>query len=212
MSHRGSIRRLAFALGLWATCHAGPALAGIHTWDVNEVFSNADGTIQFVELWEAAGGAGEVNVGNGSISSDTQTFAFGQGAVTGPTSNKFYLLATQGFADLAGAPTPDAIIPSGSVPFFSPAGDTVDFGVYDSWNFASAPTNGTDSLDRLTGVGANTPTNYAGETGSVDASPPPPPPPPTPVLPALSRGTLLILMALLGSAGMLIGLRRHRTR
>ncbi|MFP6607219.1 MAG: hypothetical protein VCC19_11635, partial [Myxococcota bacterium] len=64
MSHRGSIRRLAFALGLWATCHAGPALAGIHTWDVNEVFSNADGTIQFVELWEAAGGAGEVNVGN----------------------------------------------------------------------------------------------------------------------------------------------------
>ncbi|MFP6606430.1 MAG: hypothetical protein VCC19_07640, partial [Myxococcota bacterium] len=105
-----------------------------------------------------------------------------------------------------GAPTPDAIIPSGSVPLFSPAGDTVDFGVYDSWNFASAPTNGTDSLDRLTGVGANTPTNYAGETGSVDASPP------TPVLPALSRGTLLILMALLGSAGMLIGLRRHRTR
>ena len=79
MSHRGSIRRLAFALGLWATCHAGPALAGIHTWDVNEVFSNAAGTIQFVELWEAAGGATEVNVGNGSISSNTQTFGFGQG-------------------------------------------------------------------------------------------------------------------------------------
>jgi len=27
-------------------CHAGTAAAGIHTWDVNGVFSNADGTIQ----------------------------------------------------------------------------------------------------------------------------------------------------------------------
>jgi len=205
MSHRGSIRQLAIALGLWAACYAGPALAGIHTWDVNEVFSNADGTIQFVELWESAGGAGETGVGNGSISSNTQTFAFGQGPVTAPTSNKFYLLATQGFAELAGAPTPDAIIPSGSLPFFDTAGDTVAFLSFDSWTFAAVPTNGTDSLDRLAGVGANTPTNYAGETGSVDASPPPPP---LPVLPAASPAALLILTALLGSAGGLLALRR----
>ena len=71
-----SIRRLSIALSIWAACHAGPALAGIHTWDVNEVFSNADGTIQFVELWESQGFTSEVGVGDGPISSDTQSFAF----------------------------------------------------------------------------------------------------------------------------------------
>ncbi len=54
----------ALALGV-----GGAAVAGVHTWDVNEVFSNADGTIQFVELREAAGTANETGVGNGSLSS-----------------------------------------------------------------------------------------------------------------------------------------------
>ncbi len=150
------------------------AAAGIHTWDVNEVFSNADGSIQYVELWESGGGAGEINVGNGSISSDTQTFSFGQGQVAAPTTNKFYLVATQGFADLPGAPTPDAIISAGKVPFFATGGDTVAFGGFDSWTFGAVPTNGTDALNRSSGTVANSPTNYAGTTGSVDASPPPP--------------------------------------
>ena len=152
----------------------GIASAGIHTWDVNEVFSNSDGTIQFVELWESAGGADETGVGNGTITSAANSFAFGQGAVTGSTANKFYLLATQGFADLPGAPTPDAIIPVGSVPFFNQAGGTVAFLSFDSWAFGSVPTNGTDSLDRITGVGANSPTNYAGQTASVNAASSPP--------------------------------------
>ena len=150
------------------------AVAGIHTWDVNEVFSNADGSIQYVELWESAGGAGEVNVGNGTISSTTETFSFGQGAVAAPTTNKFYLLATQGFADLPGAPTPDAIIPASKVPFFDTSGDTVAFGGFDSWTFGAVSTNGTDALNRSGGTVVNSPTNYAGTTGSVDASPPPP--------------------------------------
>ena len=56
----------------------GIASAGIHTWDVNEVFSNSDGTIQFVELWESAGGADETGVGNGTITSAaTPTTAWG---------------------------------------------------------------------------------------------------------------------------------------
>ena len=36
-----------FLLGLLAT---GNATAGIHTWDIVEVFSNADGTVQYIEL------------------------------------------------------------------------------------------------------------------------------------------------------------------
>jgi hypothetical protein len=179
------------------------ALAGIHTWDVREVFSNADGTIQFVELWESAGGNFETGVGTGSMSSNTQSFAIGAGAVAPPTGFKFYLLGTAAFAALPGAPTPDAIIPAGSVPFFNTAGDTVSFVGWDSWAFGAVPTNGTDSLDRLTGVGANSPTNYAGVTGSVDASPAEVP---SVSLPVLSIGTLLLLVVGVGT----LAARRRR--
>lgn len=51
------------------------------------------------------------------------------------------------------------------------------------------PTNGTDSLDRLGGVGPNTPTNYAGVGGSVDASPSVPALPP-----ALALGLVILLL------------------
>jgi len=46
----------------------------------------------------------------------------------------------------------------------------VDFGVWDSWTFRTVPTNGTDSLDRISGVGANIPNNYVGETATVNAA------------------------------------------
>lgn len=163
--------RARFAISLAFTLCPIAATAGIHTWDVREVFSNADGTIQFVELWEAAGTAFETGVGNGTVSSSTHTFVMTEGAVAVPTTNKFFLLGTAAYAALPGAPQPDATIPAGFVPFFfNPAGDTVSFVGFDSWTFGAVPTNGTQSLDRLTGVGANSPTNYAGDTGSVDAS------------------------------------------
>ena len=147
------------------------ATAGIHTWDVREVFSNADGTVQFVELWEAAGTPGETGVGNGTVSSSTKSHPIANGAVAPPTTNKSYLLGTAAFASLPGAPVPDEIIPAGFVPFFfNTAGDTVSFVGFYSWTFGAVPTNGTDSLDRITGIGGNTPKNYAGIEGSVDAS------------------------------------------
>jgi hypothetical protein len=127
---------------LFSMLAGGTASAGQHTWDVNEVFSNSDGTIQFVELEEVNGTPNETGVIDETLSSD----------------------ATQGFADLPGAPTPDVIIPAGSVPFINTAGDTIDYSIYDSWTFGAIPTNGIDSLDRTSGVGASTPTNYAGET------------------------------------------------
>ena len=143
------------------------ATAGIHTWDVSEVFSNADGTVQFVELMEANGGNNEGNVGNGSITSNTQSFSWTNGAVSN-TANRFYLLATQGFADLPGAPPPDAIIPAGSVPFFDVTGDSVDFVIYDTCTFGPIPTDGIDSFDCVTSTtGVATPTNYAGCTNTL---------------------------------------------
>lgn len=147
-------------------------LAGGHTWDVYEVFSNADGTIQFIELRETGGGATENGTGGKVVSSVSTGKTFMIPAnVPGNTSLRYYLIATQSFADLPGAPTPDAILPPGSLPFFfNVAGDQVKYGGFDTFTFGAVPTDGIMSMNRVGGVAVNSPTNYAGQTGSVDAS------------------------------------------
>jgi len=148
------------------------AIAGIHTWDVGEVFSNADGTIQFVELVEAGGGNFETGVSNGSVSSDAKGFNW-SGAAVSNTGFKRYLVASQSFANLTGAPTPDAIMPLSVLPFFfQPSADTVDFVVYDSCPFTSIPTNGIGSrnCESNTNTTQNSPTNYAGTSVPVTAA------------------------------------------
>jgi hypothetical protein len=166
------------------------AQAGSHTWNVNEIFSDSTGNIQFIELVEANGTPNEVGVPGHSMTSNTKNFVISGPALAPPTSNKFYLIATSGFAALAGAPTPDAIIPPGVLPFFfSTGGDTVTYVPWDAFSFASVPTDGTTSLNANLTTGLNSPTNYAGVSGSVNASPPP-------AVPMLSEGALLLLAGL----------------
>lgn len=149
--------------------YAAGATAGIHTWDVVEVFSNANGTIQYVELFDFGITSIEFGVGNSSLSSSLHTVSWTNGPVTGPTSERSYLIATAGFAALPGAPVPDVIIPADKVPFFNRAGDTVTFGNGDALTFGQVPINGTDSFDEGSGVGPNSPKNYANVQGSVNA-------------------------------------------
>ena len=195
--------RFALAIGLLAGI-AESALAGQHTWDVNEVFSNADGSIQFVELREANGTPGETGLPSQQISSTVQgeSFFIGGGPLTPPTSNKFFLIATPGFAALPGAPTPDSIIPAANIPFFATSGDTVVYSVYDSWNFGAVPTDGVNSLKRLGGPPENSPTNYAGQTGQVDAGSP------APSVPALNGLGIGLVAGVLLLAGIAIARRR----
>ncbi len=149
---------------------AANATAGIHTWDVVEVFSNSDGTIQYVELLDVGTTGTETGLGNASLSSSLHTIVWANGALTPPTNGKRYLVATAAFAALPGAPTPDVIIPPANVPFFNTAGDTVAFGGFDSLIFGMVPTNGLDSFNVGGVVATNSPENYAGMTGTVDAS------------------------------------------
>lgn len=182
---------------------AGSAYGGSHTWDVNELFSNADGTIQFVELKEANGTPGETGLTSQTLASDAESFTIG-GSIVGPTSNKFFLIATQAFADLPGAPTPDAIIPPGVIPFINISGDTITYGPYDSLSFSGGqlPTDGINSLTDGAGAGVNSPTNYAGETASIDVS--------GGAVPAASTWGLAALALAILSAGSLMTLRSRR--
>jgi hypothetical protein len=156
-----------------------PAIGGVHLWRVKEIFSNADGTIQFIEIATCCGSTSENFLGGQVLSSNTNAFTFPSN-VAGSTLNKHVLLATSGFAALPGAPTPDHIIVSN---FFSTNADTITFSVYDTLVFPSGrlPTDGTTSLNKnpddstdTTFTAVNSPTNYAGQTGTVSASPGPP--------------------------------------
>ncbi len=146
------------------------AMAGGHTWRVNEYFTNADGTIQFIELTECCGFSTEYAVS--TVTSDANLINLG-GGLTGDTAGAKLLLATTGFAALPGAPTPDYIIADN---FFAVAGDTVAYSVYNHLGPATLPTDGhlSRQWDGVNGSFAstptyNSPTNYAGQTGFVSA-------------------------------------------
>ena len=153
------------------------ALCGGHTWVVNEIFSNSDGTIQFIEVKESLGGDFETGTGGHNVTSSTKSFTITSNSPA-PTGFRHILLATPAFAGLPGAPTPDYTIPAGSVPFFDKTGDVISYVPYCTFTLGAGvlPTDGVNSLTitshhaHATSTGANSPTNYAGQTGSINAT------------------------------------------
>jgi hypothetical protein len=158
-----------------------PAQASFHEWNINEIYTNADGTVQFVELFTTF---------NSQQFTDGLTIRASQGANTNdfvfpdntpaPTGNHHLLIATTGFASLPGAVTPDFTLPDGFL--FSPDG-TVNFIGADSRTYTSLPTDGVLSIHYPgENTDTNSPTNYAGQSGSVNSPPgASPTPSPTPM-------------------------------
>ncbi len=161
------------ALFLSTTVGADPgsvASPGSHLWVVNEVFSNATGSIQFIELEECCGSGFELGLSGKSIFSDAtgNSFTF-PNDLTGNTAFRNLLLATADFASLPGAPTPDFILPDG---FFDVTGDTIRWHIYVpatlTFGPGQLPLDGVSSLAQNGTVAVNSPTNYAGSQGSVN--------------------------------------------
>lgn len=159
-----TLRILAAILGLAAAT----AQANFHLWAINEIYSNADGSVQFIELTALTGGQ-EVLAGHEltSISGTTvRRFTF-PANLPGDTTGARMLIATQGFAIL-GVVTPDYVVPNG---FFFSGGGTVDFAGADVWNYGALPTDGR-SLNRNGSTAINSPQNFAGRTGTVSSTVP----------------------------------------
>lgn len=169
---------LLLCVGLFGVTNS--ADAGSHLWVVNEVFSNATGTVQFIEL-HCPFALAELALENKWVKSTATSNQFTFPAdLSGSTADKYLLLATASFAALPGAPTPDYIIPEN---FFSTSADTLEYWLYVTGDMTiptgMLPLDGTGSIQLNAGVlavGLNSPTNYASQTGSVDAGGPPPPP------------------------------------
>lgn len=168
--NRRAAANFMLAVAVASILPAAVAEAKSHLWRFNEFYSNADGTIQFIEMQECCGEDDETNTANAWIDTLGPNFNFfSLGTdLNGPTGNRQFLIATAGFAALPGAPTPDFIMPDA---FFDPiAGDTVRYrSVNDQVVIPSGtmPTDGTLSIDRDLNVAVNSPTNFAGVTGSV---------------------------------------------
>ncbi len=168
-----------------------PALADVHTWGINEVFSNADGSVQFIEMRELFGFDGQDNLATTAIFAHTfdtnaASFTYPNDLSSTLTSNQFFLMATAGFESLPGGVTPDYTIPS---QFFSVTGDMLVFSSSVStliFTGGELPTDGMNSLFFGGGIAVNSPTNFAGDTGSVIV-----PEPATCVLAGLGLGALL---------------------
>ena len=157
-------RRTLAALG--AVLFAGwvPMIAGSHTWIVNEVFSNPDGTIQFVELWTP--GANETSIANKSVTSDVNTSpVFPVNLPPGSTADTYLLLGTSHFANLPGAPALD--MPAMQDNFFSINGDELQWHIYIpsilSFGPGDLPLDGVQSLANSGVTTCGTPTNFAGD-------------------------------------------------
>jgi len=136
-----------------------------HIFHINEVYSNADGTVQFIEfvgddnfqdLW-----AGHSIISTNGV--NTNTYNIATNLPSSATAGKSVLFATQGFANL-GIVAPDFIIPSS---FLFINGGTVNFPGMDSVSYSVLPTDGTHSLNRDGATGINSPTDFAGVTGTV---------------------------------------------
>ena len=143
------------------------AEASFHTFVINEIYSNADGTVQFVELREAAGAAGQNFFAGQELTSSSggnaKTFSFPGNLPSSATSGKFVLIATQGFRDL-GIVTPDYVVPNNFL--FQPAG-TVNFASVDFVSYTQLPGDGTTSINHDRVPQTNSPKNFAGQTGTV---------------------------------------------
>jgi len=166
----------AVALLLAATA----ADASYHTLRIEQIFSNADGTVQFVVLHESLGMNGENLLAGHTLTAtqgmSTRTHVFvkdlpGGGGdcsyycMPAQTAYKRVLIATQGFAALK-LVTPDYIVENGFLPL---GNGTLNYADVDIVSYAALPTDGVSAITRTGAVMPNVATNFFDVSASVNA-------------------------------------------
>ncbi len=148
---------------------AATAHATFHTFRIDQLYSNADGSVQFIVLREASGLNGQNDFAGLSLTATkggvAKSFDF-PSALPSNTAGRRVLIATQGFVALgsifADYTVPDRFLPTD--------GGTVNFAGVSSLTYAALPIDGVNALFSSGATAPNAPTNFAGATTSVPAS------------------------------------------
>jgi hypothetical protein len=118
------------------------------------VFSNADGTVQYVQLREMAGANGLQALAGRTltVSRDgrTKTYTFARDLPGAGTANRAVLVATQGWLDVPSQyPEFKQLVPDFLLPnqFLPAEGGTIAFGS-DTWTFGALPRDGFSAVYR----------------------------------------------------------------
>jgi hypothetical protein len=153
-----------------------PVWAFFHTWDDVEVFSTADGMVQFVEFATASDnehqGVGTIFMAINEDNTKTNTFTIPENLSTTLTGGRRFIIATPGFAQLPGGITPDYTMPSCFL-FTNGFYDLVAADAASHYYTNNLPLNGTQSLSLTPGttaggaVAINSPSNLSQQAGSV---------------------------------------------
>jgi|GEM_PF-1353749 len=197
----GLLRAFVFGALLLGLLGHGDAQAKSHLWDMLRVFSNEAGNIQFIDMFVSdPAGTGEFYVQGKTLTSNANDYVFPNNLPTGgSTYQTWILIATQDYADLPGAPTPDFIIPP---QFFDPAGDELRYrSTIDVFTIppGAMPTDGVHMLERDLSTPVNLGVNFAGEQATVTLA----------AIPALGTWGAGITALLLVSLGALASYRRR---
>ena len=136
-------------------------------FQIEELYSNADGTVQYLVLHETAGSDGLQGLHLAALISNhsgtNKAYLFTNDLPSGQTANARVLVATQGFAAL-GIVVPDYVVPN---QFFATDAATLTFAGTDQIAYASLPTDGINALARSGAPTPNVATNFAGASASV---------------------------------------------
>ena len=167
-------RRLALAYAAASLLTAASSSqAAFHLWSVTEVYSSADGSVQYVKL--ATASPSENALGGHAITcsgpAGTHSFTFPAGLSSTATAGKTFLIGTPNLASIPGGVAPDFVF-TNTVPFlFINGGGTTSVGIIGSaeapGTYTTLPTDGTTAL---TGTGSsvvNEPKNFNGESNTI---------------------------------------------
>ena len=149
--------------------------AAFHNFRIEQIFSNADGTVQFVVLHESFGQNGEnlwtAQTLRATPAGGTQrTFSFPDDLPNSGTANRRVLVATPGFAAL-NIVTPNFTMPAGFIPM---GGGTLNYAGVHQVTFGPLPSDGVTAINASGTPIPNVATNFAGASGSVKAAAGPP--------------------------------------
>ena len=150
---------------------SGVAHADITAFAVEQIYSNADGTLQFVVLRETQGQPGGHLWSGRTLRSThagvTKSFTFPGDLPSAATAGKRVLAGSAGLAAL-GMIAPDFVLPNGFLPT---DGGTLEFAGVDQVAYGALPGDGVNAITRLGFATPNVAANFAGATASVPALP-----------------------------------------